>query len=112
MITTDTILEQLKKWVEDKHPISPDLWLDACAKLNVLKSDENDKLFDLQQEVALIKQDFIVNGKTVSYAKVMVEAGPTFKEMQKQKAKIEMIEEQIRISKIQARMSFDGYKNS
>lgn len=109
-VTTDTILEQLKEWVENKMPIAPHLWLDACAKLNVLKGQETDSLFYYQQEVAKYKKELMEEGYTAAKAKVWAEAHDMYTEMKKIEAKIEMIEEQIRISKIQARLTNEEYK--
>lgn len=105
LITTDLILSQLREWVETKTPISPHLWIDACLKLNILKGDETQKLYELQQRVANTKVKYIEGGYSVAKAKANVEASDIYKEYKNQEARIEMIEEQIRISKIQARMA-------
>lgn len=104
-VTTDTILEALKGWVENKTPIAPHLWIDACSKLNILKGDEVKILFDLQQKVALRKVALIENGDSVAKAKAKTDASEEYKNFKIQEAKIEMIEESIRIAKIQARMN-------
>lgn len=111
MITIDTILNQIKKWVQDKTPIAPNIWIDASAKLNILISEEHDKLFDLQQVIAKMKVAWIADGDTVAKAKSKVEAEDLYRDMCKQRAKIEMIEEMIRISKLQARMKNDEVRN-
>ncbi len=111
-ITTDTILEQLKEWVENKMPINPSLWLEAAIKINVLKSDETTALFHLQQAVAKRKKELMeTEDFTAAKAKVWAEASDIFREMKLQEAKISMIEEQIRLSKHMARMGQDDYKN-
>lgn len=111
MVNCDTIIDWIKSQVESKNPIDPNLWMDACSKLIVLVGDETDKLFDLQQEVSHLKTIRIENKESVSQAKVYVEATDAFKNMQKQKAKIERIFEMIRISKIRARLAIDEYKS-
>lgn len=105
LVTTDLILATLREWVEDKKPIPPHLWIDAAAKLNILKGDETAALFDMQQKVALRKVALIENGDSVSKAKAKTDASDEYKAFKIQEAKIEMIEEMIRISKIQARMN-------
>ena len=110
-VTTDTILSQLKEWVENKMPIAPNLWLDACAKLNVLKGDESKSLFKLQQAIAFVKKELMEKGYTAAKAKIWVESTDSYIDMKIQEAKIEMIEEQIRISKIQARLGQNDYHN-
>jgi hypothetical protein len=109
IVTTDGILEWFKEKIEMKIPIRPDIWVDAAQKLNVLLSDEHDKLYDLEQIVAKMRMDFIDDGEkiNVSFAKIKVEATDEYREMRKQKAKIDRIVEQIRIAKIRARMKND-----
>lgn len=111
LVTTDTILNWLKEQVEHKNIISPDLYLDACTKLNLLISDEHDKLFDLQQRVAELKVEFIKADLSVAEAKTRVDATDTFKEMRKQEAKIGQIEEAIRIAKIRSRLKSNEMGN-
>lgn len=102
-ITTDTILSFLKDAVESKRVLNPEIWLDAAYKLAILAGDENDKLFNLQQEVAQMRSGLIMEGKSVAEARVRVEATDKYVEAQKQKAKVELIKELVRIAKIQAR---------
>lgn len=111
LITTDLILDTLKEWVEKKMPISPHLWVDAGLKLNMFKSDETAKLYDMQQKVALRKVALIENGDSVSMAKAKTDASDEYKFYKIQEAKIEMIEEMIRLAKVQARMTNEEIKN-
>jgi len=110
-ITTDTILNQLREWVETKTPISPSLWLDAAAKLNALKQNETELLHKMQQIVAQTKLALLKESKSVAEAKIKVEAIDVYRFMKDQEEKVSMIEEQIRISKIQARLSDDQIRN-
>ena len=114
LVKIDTILDYLKEQIEQKQQLGPSIWVDAAQKLNVLLSGEHDSLFDLQQQVAEIKIKHLEDDDkgNVSKAKLLTEATDTYKEMQKQKAKIVRIEEFIRIAKLQARMKdteFRGY---
>lgn len=104
VVTTELILATLKEWVERKIPIAPHLWIDACAKLNILKGDEIIKLYDLQQKVATRKVALIDNGDSVAMAKAKTDASDDYKAYKIQEGRIGMIEEQIRISKIQSRI--------
>ena len=105
-VTCDTIIDWIAKQVEEKHPISPSLWLDSAAKLNALKEDETDRLFDLKQSVSRDKAALIMTGKSVAAAKVEVEATDAFKAMCKQEAKVEQIAEFIRIAKKMSTAAF------
>lgn len=111
-VTVDTILDFLKEAVESKAPIAPSTWIDAAMKLNVLLGDENDKLYDLQQKVALIRLGFLTsqNKVNVSEAKLRTEVTDEYKQYHKQKARIAQIEEQIRIAKVQARVRDTEFK--
>lgn len=106
-VTTETILSALKMWVEEKQPIGPDVWIDACSKLNILLGDEQALLYELQQDVAKLKVIHIEEGDSVAKAQVKIEASNLYRNMQIQKGKIERIIEQIKIAKIQSRMSSD-----
>lgn len=111
-ITTDTILNQLKEWVENKHPISPNIWLDASSKLNALKQEETELFHQMQQTVALKKLKLLKESKSVAEAKIKIEATDEYRFMKDQEDKIERIEEQIRIAKIQARMTNDQLRGN
>lgn len=113
MITTDTILDQIIDWVESKAPISPSLWVDASAKINVLLSEETTKLAEKEFELAQFAQEMATGSEKLSVAaiKLACAANPLSKEIALLKAKIKRCEEMIRISKLQARMSNDEIKN-
>lgn len=111
LVTCDLILDWLRECVEQKKMIDAHTWVDSAQKLNILISDEHDKLFELQQKVSDFKLNFITNGKSVAMAKIAVETTDMFKNMQKQKAKIEKIEEMIRIAKLQARLKDNEHRN-
>lgn len=110
LITTDTILEFLQECFENKKTVSPHVLIDSAYKLNILVGNDHDKLYDLQQKVALAKVLHIENNKSVAEAKVRVEGSDIFKEMRVQEAKIGRIEEAVRISKLMARMKNDEIK--
>ena len=105
LVTSDTILSWLEEQVENKTPVSPQTWAEACLKLTALMGGETDKLFELQQKVALMKVALIEDGKSVAYAKTKVEASDEYKEARKQEARIERITELVRISKLRARLN-------
>jgi hypothetical protein len=104
LVTTETILTWLQTSVEERQIIGPSMWLDAAAKLTVLLGDEHDKLFDLQQQVAQMKVQSMEDGDTAARAKIKAEATDVYKAMCSQRARIERIEEMVRVAKIQARM--------
>lgn len=108
--TTDSIIQYLSNAVAERHPISPGTWVDAAAKLNVLAGEDTDKLFELQQEVSKIEVGYIESGMTSAKAKVMTRATDHYKVMKQLEAKIERINELIRIAKLQARLKVEEAK--
>lgn len=111
-VTCDTILDQLQEWIENKQVVSADTWLNGAGKLNILRGDEHNLLFDLQQEVAKQKCLFLEQNDPVAKSKVRVEATECYKQMCRQKAKLDRIEETIRIAKLQARLANEEYRHS
>ncbi len=108
-ITTSTIINTLKGWVESKTPIGPETWVDAGLKMNILRGEEDDKLFDLMQLVARMKAQHIINGDSVAKAQAHIETTDEYRHMLKQKAYIEQIEEMIRLAKARARLKSEEY---
>lgn len=105
IITADTILDFLVSAVESKRMLNPELWLDSAAKLNVLIGKERITLEDMRQVVAKKKLEYLTSTekRNVSEAKLRVEATDEYRDMKKQEAKCDQIEEFIRVAKIQAR---------
>lgn len=101
-ITTQTIIETMKVWVENKQVIPPSKWIDAALKLNVLMGDDIDQLCELESEVARAKVMEIENGAKISEANVRTQAGDLYKQYRKKQAYVKGIEEFIRIAKKQA----------
>ncbi len=114
LITTEKILETIKGWIENKTLISPDIWVNAAAKLNVLAGDDEYKLAELEYNLAVKRQELASKptpeGQNRSMASVNVEirALPQSKEIALLKAKINRIDELIRLSKLQARLVSDA----
>lgn len=108
-VSCDVILSWLKEQVKNKVPVAPSLYLDAATKLNVLISDETDRLIEVEHDVAELRAAHIRQGHTVAAAKVYVEATPEYMDMQVRRAKIKQIEEAIRLSKLSARMKNDEW---
>ena len=109
LITVDTILETLIEWVENKVPIAPEKWIDAGLKMNLLKDPISQRIIELQQIMARKKVSIIESGKSVAYAKTMIEADDEYSECRLLEAKIKLIEEQIRLAKVRGRMGQDDY---
>ena len=102
-INAYTIIETMEKWVREKHPISPAQWLDASAKLNVLRGELDDKYFELEYHLATMKKELLsIDNKSVAKAESIIKAEPLYLEMRKLGGFIKRIEEFIKISKKQS----------
>lgn len=112
LVSVDTILNWLSEQVKHKRPISPEVYLDACTKLNLLKSDENDTLIGLRYQLAVKRANYVSEGGTSAAANIMLEADPLYVEVKKQEAKLKLIEEQIRLGKLSARIKNDELNSS
>ena len=107
LITIDTITNWLLMQVQTKQPIHASTWLDAAQKIVVLLQTEQEKLFDLEQDIAVRGNVLLEAGESVAKAKSKVEELEVYKNARKQKAKIDRAIELIRVSKLQSRMASD-----
>lgn len=110
-VTLDTILNWLIDAVESKKVISPSMWVNTAQKINILLHGEYDKLFDLQQQVAVLQSQYIELDKSVAESKVLINASEVYKHYKKQESKINLVQEEIRLAKIQARLSDTEFRN-
>lgn len=109
--TVDSILESFHTRVTCKEVIAPSDWMNAAYFLNILLEDEHDKLFDLEQNIAQVKQEFLKESKSVAEVNIKIQSMDIYKQMRKQKAKIERVEEFIKIVKSQSKLKDNYYGN-
>jgi hypothetical protein len=107
LTTVDSIIEWFSDLVSKKIPIDPETWLEGAARLNVLLQGEQEKQFDMEQEVAKLRNVLLDSGESVAKARSKIEATEEYKTARKQKARVDRVNEQIRIAKIQGRMASD-----
>jgi len=113
MITAIHIIDTMKKWVEEKHPISPATWLDASLKINILRSEFDEKYFELESELAQEKAKLLsLEDMTVAKADTLIKADPRYLEMRKLGGKIKQIEEMVRIAKKYSSLKDEEYRTS
>lgn len=111
-MTIDTILSWLRESVEQKRIIDAHTWVDAAQKLNILIGEEHDKLFILQQQIAQKKVALLSEpGSSVARVKLISEGWDEYRHMRSQEAKIGLIEEAIRIAKVQSRLKSEEMRN-
>jgi len=103
----------MRGWVEEKKPISPSKWLDAAAKLNVLRGDLDDELYTLEHNLAIEKASLMVQpDTTAAKANIFIESREEYMQSRKLRAKIKQVEEFIRISKKQATLKDNQWNDS
>ena len=113
MVNAETIIDTMKKWVEEKHPISPATWLDASAKLNILRGDLDDQYFELESFLAQEKAELLSKEEmTSAKADSLIKAKEEYKKMRKLGAKIKQLEEFIRIAKKQSTLKETEWINN
>jgi hypothetical protein len=108
LVTIDLILDFMREKVEQKEAFPPSEWINIAFKINALLGNEDDKLTELDQEVAGLQQSYMIaNDNNVSATKLMLRTTDEYKELQKLKAKIKRAEEFVRIAKKRAEMGRD-----
>jgi hypothetical protein len=105
-VTVESILGTMKEWIEQRAVIKPSTWVDASAKLNVLLSDEHDRLCQLEQAVATLKLAYLDadTDHNVSAAKARIEATDAYRLMREQRLLCDRVVEFIRIAKLRSRL--------
>lgn len=107
LVTVPLIINWITNQVQQKNPIDAHTWLDVAQKINVLIQAEQERLFEMEQEVAKIRNIAIESGESVAKAKSRMEATDEYKNARRQKALISRCEEMIKLAKIQARTASD-----
>ena len=110
--TADNILDWMKTQAAEKVPISPARWLEASIKLEILSSDETDKLIDLETAVAKIRLTALDETGAAAKAKIIIEASDPYNQLRKQKKKCDRIDEMVRLSKKFAQLKSDELRSA
>lgn len=109
--SVDSIMAVLEKWAAEKRPIDPATYLEAAMKLAALVGNEADTLFDMEQKVAKMRVELLQNGMTAAATKMHIEATDEYKLARKQRAKIDRVQENIRLAKARSRLASDEMRN-
>lgn len=97
--TFDSIMEAFGRLAMDKNPISPNIWLAGAVKLNVLLEGEIETLINLEHKLAKMRKEFLELGNTATFSKMMIEATPEYRDVQRQKARIKSAQDAILLAK-------------
>ena|SRR3990167_1780693 len=100
-VTSDLILDYLKSLVESKKVVPREEWLNCAFKLNLLRLDESKLLNQMRQTVAIKKHEIMKTQekRNVAAADVEIEASEEYRFMRDQEAKLDVVEEFVRIAK-------------
>jgi hypothetical protein len=100
-ITSDTILDWARQQVESKNMPSREVWLDIAFRLNLLKMEDTQLLNKMRQAVAQNKFAIMKaqDKRNVAAVDLEIETTDDFRFMKDQEAKIEVVEEFVRIAK-------------
>lgn len=109
-LTVDEILAWLRSNIESRNPISPHVWIEAAARLNILMGDEVSRMYYLKQKVNQMRAEKISGGDNVTKAKALIEATDDYRDSKILEGKLSVIEESIRIAKLMARTSLEEMK--
>ncbi len=106
--TFDSVITDLNEAVKERRVLTPELWMEAALILNLLiENDEQPKLFELQQQVALA--EVVLKEMCPDWSDKQIErktrATPLWVDMKKQESKIKMAGELIRLAKKHATLS-------
>lgn len=112
-VTADKIIGTLNKWVTEKQPIDHHLWLEAALKITLFLSEEKDKQYELEQEIAKRKVESKDSLPDMSMAEVnmRIEATDLYKEMRRQKGKVDQMLEFIKTAKRYATLTKEDFDN-
>ena len=100
-VTSDTIIEWVKKQIEGKNIPSRDTWIDIAFRLSFLRVDEAHLYNQMHQAVAKKKLEIykLQEKKNKAAADLEVEATDEYRFMRDQEDKIYTIDEAVRIAK-------------
>lgn len=100
----------MREWVENKQSISPHMWLDASAKLNVLRGGLDDEYYTLEHNLAIDRANLMTKPEmTSSKAEIFMKSRPEYLIMRKLGARIKQVEEFIRIAKKMASLKEEEF---
>uniref|UniRef100_A0A6M3Y4L0 Uncharacterized protein n=2 Tax=viral metagenome TaxID=1070528 RepID=A0A6M3Y4L0_9ZZZZ len=106
--SADTILESLKERIENKEDVDRKVWLDAAFFLSTFLLEEKRILNGMRQEIAQLRSLIYEKQtkKSVAATDIEIEASDLYRIAKDQEAKIDVMEEMIRVAKKSAEENF------
>lgn len=103
-VTLDTLANELKEAVEQGIPMTPAVWLDRVARINILLQDLDEEAVLAELEVHKNMANLITSGMTVAAARVITKGSDIYVNWQRLKFKRERMIEIVRIAKQRVRL--------
>lgn len=105
--TVESIMLALENMARKREPIGPEVWMNAAAKLNALLQSEVEQKNIMEHNLAKQKAAYLADGKSVAYAKSMIEAEEGYLLYRNQVSLIDRVLETIRLAKKNAGLASD-----
>lgn len=105
MITVDFILGTIKERVENKEPISPDVWLDAAEKINALQEEVDEQTILAEMAYNERKRSYMSEDMPHNKAQVIAKCSDEYKLFRSLEAKSKRIKEFINLAKKRATLA-------
>lgn len=109
--TLISVMDWFQEAVRSKQPIPPSMWVDAGMQMNVLRAEYDDKLIDMECDLAKKKATLMEGDMTSAKAETLIRATDEYREIKKLSALLNRVEELIRLSKKRAQMASDELRN-
>lgn len=103
--TCDSVMAHIEKCVREKIPLSPHDWIEAAEYLNILSSEPQERLYDLEKMVADARLQCVTDGHNGVTTKAIIEASTIFREMKSAIGKVKRVEQAIMLAKKHATLA-------
>lgn len=102
--TVDSVLAEIEENVRREANLAPTKWVQDAMSLTALMGDASKELYELQQKLSQKQVEIIESGKSVAFSEVVLKTTDIWLKMKIQEAKINKIEELVRLAKVRARI--------
>ena len=97
--TVETIIEEMQGRVRNNEPISPASWLEAAQRVNLLRSEIDNKIAHYEAEMNEIKSVYLKQDMSSAKAKILAQSEIDYEDYLKTKSNLDRIVEWVRIAK-------------
>ena len=105
--TFDSLLDSLSAIAKKQGVVGAETYMQIAEKLSVLLQEEQEKLIDMEYDLALARKVLLDDKKNATETRLIVEASELYRNARKQKSKIDRAIETIRLAKKHATLTSD-----